>query len=325
MFDNSSKPKLILDKSAADENWQAKGRRPGRRSGYLWAACGVLALGIVGALWYTVPILKRHDTMLARSAGLKPSIEALGGRVEQQNAKFAESSTSLEQLRQQIADLRREMRSRLATVKKQAGQSAEELFEGLQKEVNGEFYAINSKVARLELSRDADQVQIADLQNELTQLRQQMAQQTEQFSNRLAEDRSGAEQKIAVVAAAQERERNDLDGLNRKLAVRRIDFEVDKGRNVELAPGISLEISGTDVAYRRVSGWMWVLPDRRTIWLREQGAQEPVVFYGNHDGKKRELVITSVTNKSAVGYLLVPTEEEKAETASVTAQPGASE
>ena len=91
--------------------------------------------------------------------------------------------------------------------------------------------------------------------------------------------------------------------------IRRVDFEVDKGRNVELAPGISLEISGTDVAYRRVSGWMWVLPDRRTIWLRGQGAQEPVVFYSTADGKKRELVITSVTEKSAVGYLLLPGEE----------------
>jgi hypothetical protein len=51
---------------------------------------------------------------------------------------------------------------------------------------------------------------------------------------------------------------------------------------------------------------MWLAPDRRTIWLRNQSARQPFVFYGYQDGKKRELVITSVTSKSVQGYLLVP-------------------
>jgi hypothetical protein len=51
---------------------------------------------------------------------------------------------------------------------------------------------------------------------------------------------------------------------------------------------------------------MWVMPERRTIWLRGQGAQQPVTFYGLEDGKKRELVITQVAKNSVVGYLIVP-------------------
>jgi hypothetical protein len=47
------------------------------------------------------------------------------------------------------------------------------------------------------------------------------------------------------------------------------------------------------------------MPDRRTIWLKEQNAGEPVVFYSKQDGKKRELVITSVTEGSVTGYLLL--------------------
>ena len=96
----------------------------------------------------------------------------------------------------------------------------------------------------------------------------------------------------------------------------RIDFELSKGHSRELAPGISLGITRTDVAFRHVSGWMWVLPDRRTIWLRQQGAQEPVDFYGYNDGKKRELVITSVTKGSVAGYMLLPKEGSAAESAS---------
>jgi len=321
MFDNPSEPKSILEKYAADENWHAKPRR----RGYLGVACGVLALGLMGTAWYAFPILKRHDAMLAQSAGVKKSVQALDGRVDQQNARLAESSGSLEQLRQQIADLRREMRSRIATAKKQAGETAAELVSGVEKQVNGEIDGIKIHVARLELSRDADQVQISDLQNEVTQLRKELTAQTEQLGDRIAANATGSEQKISELLAAQAQDRKDVEGLNRKLAVRRIDFEVDKGRNVELAPGISLEISGTDVSYRRVSGWMWVLPDRRTIWLREQAAQEPVVFYRTTGGKKLELVITGVTDKSAVGYLLLPGDEETAQNAGTASAAGASE
>jgi septal ring factor EnvC (AmiA/AmiB activator) len=322
MFDSPSKPKSILEKCAADENWRELSRRPGHAG---LAACGILAVAVAAAAWYAFPALKRHDSLLAQSAGMKRSLETLGGRLDQQTAKLGESSNSLDDLRQQIADLRREMRSRVATARKQAGQSANDLVQSLEKELGGQIDGIKAKVARLELSRDADQVQIADLQNEVVQLRSELAAQNQQLTNRIAESTSGTERYIAAVQASEEHDRSQVEDLSRKLAVRRIDFEVSKGRNVELTPGISFEISGTDVAYRRASGWIWVVADRRTIWLREQGAQEPVIFYGNDDGRKRELVITSVTPHAAVGYLLIPDDREKPETAAVRADASASE
>jgi len=51
-----------------------------------------------------------------------------------------------------------------------------------------------------------------------------------------------------------------------------------------------------------MNGWMWLMPDRRAIWLRDQ-MQGPVIFYGHEDGKRRELVITRVTPNSVTGYL----------------------
>src|SRR5581483_7988967 len=157
MFDNPSKPKSILEKYAADENWRETRRRPGFPG---LAAGGVLALAVAATAWYALPTLKRHESLLAQSGGMKRSLETLGGRLDQQNAKLGESSNSIEEVRQQITDLRREMRSRIATAKKQAGQSADEMFQRVKKEVSGEIDGIKTKVARLELSRDADQVQI---------------------------------------------------------------------------------------------------------------------------------------------------------------------
>jgi len=88
--------------------------------------------------------------------------------------------------------------------------------------------------------------------------------------------------------------------------VRKVTFEINKDHSRRFAPGISLGLTGTDVVDKRVNGWMWVMPDRRTIWLRNKKAQEPVIFYGFLDGKERELVITSVAKNSVKGYLLLP-------------------
>jgi hypothetical protein len=87
---------------------------------------------------------------------------------------------------------------------------------------------------------------------------------------------------------------------------RRVDFEVATGRSQQLAPGISLGVTGVDVARRRVDGWMWIMPDRRTVWLRRQDAAQPVVFHSSADGRRREVVFTRVTTSGVAGYLLLP-------------------
>ena len=87
---------------------------------------------------------------------------------------------------------------------------------------------------------------------------------------------------------------------------KRIQFEVERTHSRTLAPGISIGIDDTDVIGQQVKGWMWIMPDRRTIWLKGQNAGEPKVFYGHEDGKKRELMITNVTRDSVSGYLLLP-------------------
>jgi sortase A len=86
----------------------------------------------------------------------------------------------------------------------------------------------------------------------------------------------------------------------------RVTFEVARNHSRKLAPGIYLGLTGTDARSHRVDGWMWVMPDRRTIWLRDQNAHDPVVFYGKEDGKKREVVITKVASNSISGYLVLP-------------------
>ena len=120
-------------------------------------------------------------------------------------------------------------------------------------------------------------------------------------------ERDGQQQIANLQSSMEDSQREakqEVTTLANRLAVDRVTFEATKNRTVELSPGVTLRVTKIDVPMHRVSGWMWVLPDRRTVWLRDQPVQQPVTFYGREDGKKRELVITSVTPGAVAGYYL---------------------
>jgi hypothetical protein len=282
---------------------------------------------IAGVAWYAYPILKRHDSSLAQVVHTQQALDKIDGSLQQQRSNAAEWSRDQEQLRDQVTRVGREMRSRIDAVRKETGQVGENLLHTVQAQIERQMEAMKSRVTALESSHDADKVQIAALQEELSQVAGEVGEQNRQLSEvrRQTENQNrdaGTESRLASLQESEQRDSESVEAINNRLAVRRIDFELIKGHSRELAPGISLKITSTDTAFRRVSGWMWVLPDRRTIWLRQQGAQEPVNFYGYTDGRKRELVITSVTKGSVAGYLLLPKDAAAAESASSVRKAG---
>jgi sortase A len=89
----------------------------------------------------------------------------------------------------------------------------------------------------------------------------------------------------------------------------RIGFQVARRRSQQLAPGISFGVTDVDKIAKRVDGWIWVMPDRQTVWVRDQKLQSPVIFY--QEGEMRELTIASVSETSASGYLVLHPDETK--------------
>lgn len=85
-------------------------------------------------------------------------------------------------------------------------------------------------------------------------------------------------------------------------------FQITKHHEQEIAPGISLSLTDTDTRDGRVNGWIWLMPDHRTILLKDLAAGEPLVFY--QGSKRRELMITRVSANSAMASLLPPTSAE---------------
>lgn len=275
---------------------------------FRWIAITFVLAAIIGLGWYFYPSLSQAPAMLAQLPVLQKAFGDMGSRLTTTEAKLQDWLASQHELQQRVADLQKETASRFQYARKQAGELRAELSKRIHGEVLAQTQVLETKVAKLEAKGEADQALIAKLQTDLAALRDETEKQAAQLDgvhNQIERDGANRDQQFASLNDQVGRENRDVQDLNKKLAVKRVDFEVTRNHSRDLGDGISLGITGTDVSRRRVTGWVWVMPDRRTVWLHGQGAQEPVVFYGLRDGKRKELVITNVTRDSISGYLLL--------------------
>lgn len=299
-----------------DERWKAVVRRH-RLFGIGWV---ILALAIIAVGWYGYPLLRGHRDVLAQFDNVQKTVDGIGGRMNAVDLKLQSWSADQQNMRDQMTKLGQHMAARIKKEGKQVQKSSAEMFRRVQGEINDQIKGMQTRLARVESSSATANTQVADLQRELGQVRSEMAEQGNELRAVRREMRNDARNnqlQVASLKNGEERNRKEAGAIADKLALRRVDFEVTKDHNRELAPGISLTLTGTDVRFRRAKGYVWLTEDRRTIWLRNQAAQEPVVFYGYKDGARRELVITGVTKDSATGYLLLPKAANSTEVAAI--------
>ena len=271
-------------------HWESA--RRGQR--LLAGACALLLGAVIGLAWYTYPVLRRHDASVREIPTLKNTVDTLRANAKQAEGRAAEASKArTQELRDEAAKLGHNLRVHVQDAEKRATASAQSAYASLEARLEGEkkdrtqgIAELKDRVSGLESERAADKTQIAQLSQEVHELHNQTAATSAQQENQLA-DLS-----------------ESLKG--RSAGLEKVPFEATKDRDSGLGDGIYLHLSDTDVSYGRASGWMWLASDGRLIWLRGQGTQRPVVFYGLRDGQKRELVITNVAQNSISGYLLLP-------------------
>jgi predicted nuclease with TOPRIM domain len=293
-----------------------------RRHTALGVGGAILALAIIGLgilAWRAYPEFRRHAAALSALPSIQQLVDGMGDRFKDVNAKLEEWASDRQTLNDRMTKLGQRMEARFENMRKQVEEVSAETMRRVQAEIENKMQTLDARLERLESGRNSDQTRVAELQNELNQVRDQLqgelAKQAGELNTvrRDMEDRGAAhERQVASLMEREERDQRNLSdnvaSIQQRLAVRRVDFEVNKNHSRDLAEGFLLDVTGTDPLYRKASGWMWVAADRRTIWLKNQAAQEPVVFYGFKDGKKRELVFTNVTKDSVTGYLLLPAE-----------------
>ncbi len=278
----------------------------GEKSKAIWVVVVALIALLGAAAYYGYLALNKQNIQVSQLFGSQTAIKALGQRVDTTEGTLRELTGGWEGLGQRVTKLEN-LQSRVRVNFEQTRKYAETLTQQLHQQLSAELEARNSALdARLSQVESEQAVQRSQLAQVEADLNQDITSVTS-TQEETGRDLSGVHRQVETNA-------RDLNVLSQRLDRERVDFEVSKGQTKELIPGISLEISGTNPMYQRYRASLWLLQDRRTLWLRDQIVHQPVRFFHKETGKPYELVVTDVTKKSVTGYLLVPVQPEAAGT-----------
>jgi hypothetical protein len=284
----------------AGESGNTQTRNEPRRGGstiVLWTAVVVLTAALVGATGYGYLTLQKHNIQLSELPGLQESLDLLAERLDSTDKKFDEWDQP------RVSKLDR----KIAYNRELARTQAQKMIDEAQKKVDAQFgerdLASDARFRLLEAGQEAERARLAQVQDQIASVRQETGEE------------------IGLLHGQLRRGEHNLDALARQLEHRRIDFELAKKNTRELAPGVSLRITKTNVRRQEVDGWLWLMPDRRTLWVRDLGLLQPLIFYHEDSEQPNELVITRVTRNSVIGYVLLPAGGEVTFGASADAVP----
>jgi len=169
----------------------------------------------------------------------------------------------------------------------------------LAEELENRTEWLQTRLSRLESNEQSKKTRLVALQNKVASLRRELGLQ-------IAQNWQQTEEEVVSLRKQLVDNQQEVDGISQRLARQRMDFELAAAQDCEIAPGMILNVASTDKGYQRVDGWIRLVPDGRTLWVREQGIRQPIFFYTRQGGLPFELVFTRVTDTGAVGYILMP-------------------
>jgi len=269
------------------------------RSTPVWAMVVLLTAGLLGATWFGYRALQGHNDLLAEIPKLEEVLGAVSKRVDATEETVRTWTAKWETVGARMGKIEKQVSGNLAAARKYAQEQANETYARLLSEMDNRTEWIQARLNRFETDQQANRARFAQLEEEIGDVRRE----TTQLIARAQQENGRA---MGNLRTEINQNRDDLDTLARRLDRQRVDFEVAKNRNQELFRGVSLTVKKTNVSYQRVEGWVQLVPDGRTLWVRGQGIQQPLIFYTQQDTRPYELVFTRVTKDAALGYLMVP-------------------
>jgi len=264
------------------------------RARRLRAAVVFLFLALAGTSVYGYLALQKHNVQLGELPGVQESVGLLGERVAAAEASMSTWSVNWDAVEAKLGLLEKRVNASGAAAKKQAQQLVAQLHERMSTELDDRARLIETRMGRLESDQEVERARLARMQEQLAAVRR---------------DTGNDLGSLSAQVTLNEGRLNELDReLGQQGLRERVDFEVGTDYTREIAAGVSLHLTDADVSFQRVKGWVWLLPDRKTLWVKQLGIQQPLRFYrkeGTGDGA-HELVITRVSKDGAAGYLLLP-------------------
>ncbi|HZP01919.1 MAG TPA: hypothetical protein VFD30_16655 [Terriglobia bacterium] len=280
------------------QNLQSSGKS---RTTALWVAFALLVAGLFGVTGYGYYLLKQSNIRIRQLPAAMKSVVALNARLNATEARLTSWASDWQELAGRVGSLEQKSAKNLRAANKHAERLTTELEGRLEEKMDGQAYIDNTRLNALESGQRAEHAQLARLEQELGSARRELAA----VQQDLTAYRQAANQRLANLDSQTAGNSREIGSLSQRLDARRVDFELRKDHTHEVAQGISLKLTATDVARQKFGGWISLTPDGRTLWVERQGVQQPFVFYKPKDKERCELVVTRVAQDSATGYLLV--------------------
>ena len=315
MSDSGHNGQSIGDYSILDERKATRTEAPQRRSAAFWATLIVLAVALAIVVGYYYPTVVgyyystfgKHNIQLAHLPGVLDSFTGVNKRLADAEAKLGAWSINQDALGARLSKLESKLETRLTAnlrdTRKQTQGMIVKFQQEMQKELNQRTQGTDARLSQLESAHEAEHMQLAKLEEQMAGVQQQVAGARQEIDG----VRRDTSSDVASLRQQEAQSQTRLEAVTNKLARERVDFEVAKNETRELAPGISLYILRTDVRYQRYAGYVDFAPDSRTVWIENQGAQQPMVFRRKEGGEPYELVVTGVQRRGVAGYMLLPT------------------
>jgi hypothetical protein len=258
----------------------------------MWAVIAVLAVALGMAAGYGYRATKNQSLEISQ---LTQGQAAIGPREDATDSKLSSMSTDWTGFTQRVSDLEGKIGGSLRQSKTYAKNLADELHRQMDAEMDARTTSLNARLSQVESEQKTQDAQLAQLQSQL-QLQIQSARED------AGKGISAVQEQVSTTA-------DNLNALSNSLQRQEVRFEVAKGQTTEVAPGISLNLGGTNVEHQRFHGYLWLLEDHRFVWLKDQNVNQSVRFYHKIGGAPYDLVVTDVSKDFVLGYLLIPKDQ----------------
>src|SRR5437867_6620507 len=276
------------------------------RGEMFWPIAVVVVAAGVGIAWWCFPYFAKRAATPAIQVSAQTEPDHYADRLNSIEEKLSAWAKDKVGIMDRIAQVEKSMSAGV----RRARSEATAMVEGVKRDMNQGMETIQSKLAGIESAQNETHDQVAKLQEDLATAQHDLAaaqQANTQIANHLMQVEQAQGITQGQVSRLQNRmleSDNRIDALSYQVDRRRVDFELKKDQADEVASGIHLTLTRTDVAHQKVDGWVQVAG--RFIWLHEANSQQPIPFAGAGEQRAYQLIFTRIEDGAAAGYLLVP-------------------
>jgi hypothetical protein len=275
-----------------------------RRVGLLSAGVVMLTLIALGSGAWAYHAIRDGQS---RQAAI-PDAGTLTARVDEKVDEFSEmladlsaDSEIIQGFADRIAELETASRTTAAGLRAEVEQAAR-IDAGERLETRRRLDELTPRLEAVEAAGAEAAVRITALDARVGEIRSDLTTDLAMAELRTGEIVGTVEERVAGAERG-------LEALSWEVGRERLDFELFEDYRMEVAPGVVLTVSDTDVSYQKIDGWVQLVEEGRFLRLEDHPIQQSVVFYGLGDERSYELVFTRVRPDAAIGYVRIPSED----------------